>query len=418
MNAPRLAAAKSCFIAALLAGLAPWICAQPAPDSAQSTPAMAKEAPAKMAVAPPTPEVVAKYFSNWPEGTDPKAVGKLVAENFAGRQFRFESGRFASANPPSPVIYPEVVCWYGAFTYAEAAKDNALRDKLINKFGKFSTPEGAAHISNAASVDMHVFGAVPLEIYMLTKAKGYLDLGQSFADNQWANPKDGGLSGDSRYWVDDLYMLPLVELQAYRATKDKKYLDRTALTFSTYLDRLQQPTGLFYHGDGANFYWSRGDGWVAAGITELLRDLPPNHPQYAKIFDGYKKMMAGLLKYQGEDGLWKQLIDNTDPANWSESSGSAMFTFAFITGVKNGWLDATTYGPAARKAWLGLVKLIDQEGNISNVCVGTNKWTAAQGDGVQYYLNRTKDNTPDQLHSSDVLHGNAPVLWCATALLR
>jgi rhamnogalacturonyl hydrolase YesR len=211
-------------------------------------------------------------------------------------------------------------------------------------------------------------------------------------------------------------MLPLVELQAYRATKDKKYLDRVALTFSVYLDRLQQPSGLFYHGDGAPYYWSRGDGWVAAGITELLRDLPADHPQFAKIYEGYHQMMAALLKNQGDDGLWKQLIDH--PEAWSESSGSAMFAFAFVSGVKNGWLDAKTYGPAARKAWLGLVKNIDADGNISNVCVGTNKWTAASGDGVQYYLSRPRDNTPEQLKSSDVLHGNAPVLWTATALVR
>ncbi len=392
--------------------------ADAATAAATDKPAATAAAPVKIDIVPPSQAVLDKYFSNWPEGTDPKVIGKLVAENFVGRQFRFQTGTYATARAPSPVIYPEVIAWYGAFTFAVADKDTALRDQLINKFGLFSTPEGAAHISNTASVDMHVFGAVPLEIYMLTKAKGYLDLGLSFADNQWANPSADGLSSDSRFWVDDLYMLPLVELQAYRATQDKKYLERTALTFSVYLDDLQQPNGLFFHGDGADYYWCRGNGWVAAGITELLRDLPTDDPLFPKIFAGYKKMMAGLLKYQGEDGMWKQLIDNTDPANWSESSGSAMFAFAFVTGVKNGWLDPEVYGPAARKAWLGLVKKIDKDGNISDVCGGTNKWTPAQGDGVQYYLSRPRDNTPAQLQSSDVLHGNAPVLWTATALVR
>ncbi len=358
----------------------------------------------------------AAYFNAWPDGTSPNAIGKRVAENFAGRQLRFQTAQYATARTPSPVIYPEICAWYGAFTFAETTQDADLENKLIQKFALFSTPEGAAHISNQRSVDYHIFGAVPLEIYRLTKAPGYLTLGQHFADDQWANPRPDGLSGDTRFWVDDLYMLPLVEMQAYRATNDKKYLDRTALTFSTYLDQLQQPTGLFFHGDGAPYYWSRGNGWVAAGITELLRDLPTNHPLFAKIIAGYRKMMDGLLKNQGDDGLWKELIDH--PEAWSETSGSAMFTFAFITGVKNGWLDAKVYGPAARKAWLGLVKFIDADGNISNVCVGTNKWTPANGDGVAYYLNRAKDNTPTQLQSSDVLHGNAPVLWSATALLR
>ena len=86
-----------------------------------------------------------------------------------------------------------------------------------------------------------------------------------------------------------------------------------------------------------------------------------------------------------------------------------MFTFAMVTGVKNGWLDANTYGPAARKAWLGLVKYIDKDANVANVCVGTNKWTPDQGDPVQYYLNRPR-------HAGD-LHGQAPILWTASARL-
>jgi hypothetical protein len=35
-----------------------------------------------------------------------------------------------------------------------------------------------------------------------------------------------------------------------------------------------------------------------------------------------------------------------------------------ITGVKQGWLDAATYGPAARRAWLGLVAELDADANL------------------------------------------------------
>ena len=34
-------------------------------------------------------------------------------------------------------------------------------------------------------VDFSVFGTVPLEIYIETKDKKYLDMGQRFADRQW-----------------------------------------------------------------------------------------------------------------------------------------------------------------------------------------------------------------------------------------
>ena len=62
-----------------------------------------------------------------------------------------------------------------------------------------------------------------------------------------------------------MYMLTILQLQAYRATGDKKYLDRDANEMVAYLDKLQQPNGLFYHAPDVPFFWGRGDGWVAAG---------------------------------------------------------------------------------------------------------------------------------------------------------
>jgi unsaturated rhamnogalacturonyl hydrolase len=209
-----------------------------------------------------------------------------------------------------------------------------------------------------------------------------------------------------------MYMITAVQVQAFRATRDRKYLDRAAITMAAYLDKLQQPNGLFFHAADSPFYWGRGNGWVAAGMTELLRSLPRNHPKRPRILNGYRKMMASLLKYQAEDGLWRQLIDHPDV--WAETSSTGMFTFAMVTGVKNGWLPAKTYGPAARKAWLGLVQQIGSDANVRHVCVGTNKANAEVGSNLEtqlkYYLDRAR-RTGD-------LHGQAPILWSATALLR
>jgi len=45
-----------------------------------------------------------------------------------------------------------------------------------------------------------------------------------------------------------------------------------------YLDSLQCPNGLFYHAPDVPFFWSRGNGWMAAGMSELLSSLPNNNP--------------------------------------------------------------------------------------------------------------------------------------------
>ena len=340
------------------------------------------------------PVAQSDYFSNWPAGTSPQEVGKRVADHFAVSPHQYTA----------TLHYSEAATWYGALTFAHLTHDEALQAKLVQRFEPLmpGQPE-AARIPVRRHVDDSIFGIIPLEIGIETKDSKYLAYGQSWADRQWENPQPDGLSAETRYWVDDMYMLTILQLEAFRATGDKKYLDRDALEMVSYLDKLQQPNGLFFHAPDVPFFWGRGDGWVAAGMAEMLRDLPQDHPQRARILKGYKTMMAALLKYQGKDGMWRQLIDKDDA--WPESSSSAMFTFAMITGVKSGWLDAFTYGPAARKAWIAVTGYIDQNNDLTSVCEGTGK-----KNDLEYYYER-KRRTGD-------FHGQAPILWAASALLR
>lgn len=335
------------------------------------------------------------YFSNWPAGRSPQEVGKALSEHFITSPHQ---------HSPGTIFYGEVGTWYGALTFAQLTHDTDLRDRLIKKFEPLY-PGGAedALIPKRDHVDDSIFGIVPLEIAIQTKDKKALDYGLSYADRQWENPLPDGLSHETRYWIDDMYMLTILQLEAYRATGDKKYLDRDAKEMVAYLDKLQQPNGLFYHAPDVPFFWGRGDGWVAAGMTEMLRTLPADHPDRARIMKSYKLMMSALLKYQAKDGMWRQLIDHDEA--WEESSSTGMFAFALITGVKNGWLDAATYGPAARRGWIALTGFIDQNSDVTNVCEGTNKTNS-----LEFYLNR-KRRTGD-------FHGQEPVLWIASELLR
>lgn len=339
-----------------------------------------------------------KNLSNWPAGTSPKEIGKRVAE-------RFVSGphtNFGRPGAPQYITYPEAVAWYGALAFAQLSGDKDLSMRLLQRFDPLFGAESSL-VPVPDHVDRTVFGIVPLEIYMQTKDAKYLALGRSMADKQWESPTPEGLTDQTRFWIDDMFMITAVQLQAYRATGDAKYLDRAALEMTSYLDKLQQPNGLFYHAPDAPFFWGRGDGWVAAGMAEMLRSLPADHPRRARIMEGYRNMMVALLKFQDKNGMWHQLIDH--PEAWPESSCTAMFTFAMITGVKNGWLDKTKYGRAARKGWLELITYLDPNGDLREVCVGTGKQNS-----LQYYLDRPRI-TGD-------LHGQAPVLWCASALLR
>jgi unsaturated rhamnogalacturonyl hydrolase len=337
-------------------------------------------------------------FRNWPDGKSPQEIGKRVAERLASTPH----SNFGKPEPPNQITYPEVATWYGALIFARASHDKQLESRLIQRFQPLFGDE-ANLIPKPVHVDNTVFAAVPLQIFIETKQSKYLDLGKSLADKQWENPTSEGLTPQTRFWIDDMYMITIAQVQAYRATGDAKYLDRAALEMSSYLDKLQQPNGLFYHAPDSHFFWGRGDGWVAAGMTELLTALPENHPLRARIMNCYLKMMKALLQYQDKDGMWHQLLDH--PESFPETSSTGMFTFAIVTGVKKGWLEAKTYAASARKGWLALTNYLEPNGDIRNVCEGTGK-----NNNLQYYLDR-KRLTGD-------LHGQAPILWSAAALLR
>ncbi len=352
-----------------------------------------------------------RYFGDWSEGKGPIEIGRNIANHF------IKSPHFNYGFPGDPIFifYPEVCTWYGALRFANANNDKEILQKLIDRFEPFFSTEKKL-IPIPDHVDNTVFGSVPLELYVQTKKQKYLELGKMIADAQWILPErhknkspyadyeKRGLTWQTRMWIDDMFMITAVQSQAYRATEDRKYIDRAANEMVVYLDSLQQPNGLFYHAPDVPFFWGRGDGWMAAGMSILLKELPKDNANYSKILGGYKKMMSTLLKYQDENGMWHQLIDKPD-ISWVETSCSGMFTFAFINGVKSGYLDEEEYGPAARKGWLGLIKYIDENADIHEVCEGTNK-----KNDLQYYLDR-KRNIGD-------MHGQAPILWCAAALIN
>lgn len=353
---------------------------------------------------------VKNHFGNWPKGCSPEEIGKRVAERFLNPPQQNPGKK----TPLKKITYPEVCTWYGALTFAKESKDKGLAQNLAKRFEPFWGVKDSL-IPHPVHVDYTVFGIVPLEIYIQNKDKRCLELGLNFADKQWAKPENQhltknaedfvqhGYTWQTRLWIDDMFMITSIQCQAYRATGDKKYINRAAKEMAMYLDSLQRPNGLFYHAPQTPFYWGRGNGWVAVGMSDLLRLLPKDNIYRKRIMKGYQAMMATLLKYQSKEGMWRQLVD--DPQSWPETSGTGMFTYAMINGVKYGWLDKNKYSPAVRKAWLALVGYINDKNEIREVCEGTN-----QKNNRQYYLDR-KRNTGD-------LHGQAPVLWCATAFLR
>jgi unsaturated rhamnogalacturonyl hydrolase len=296
------------------------------------------------------------------------------------------------------VHYADVASAYGAAKLAAALRDDALFERVRARHQKLiesAIPNSRNH------VDANVYGVWPLELWLRTGDRRARLAGLAMADDQWTRLGEDGLTSQARYWIDDVWMIGALQIQAWRSTKDPKYLDRAALMADKYLGRLQQPNGLFHHGPKAPFFWGRGNGWVAAGLAEILSELPKDHPAYDGVLAGYRKMMAALVRYQAEDGMWRQLIDY--PEAWKETSATAMFGFAMAVGVRRGILDDPAYRLAYRRAWTALSSYVGPDGQLAAICVGTG-----QSRDADYYLNRPTVRGD--------LHGQAALLWFAAEL--
>jgi unsaturated rhamnogalacturonyl hydrolase len=358
------------------------------------------------AIAPQALQAQSRYFSQWPAGASPEEAGNRVAIRFTHTPYT----NFGSPKPPASITYSEVCTWYGALLLARTTNNKELLLQLENRLAPLLDSQKNL-VPKPDHVDHTVFGAIPLELYKQTGKEQYKTMGLTFADKQWQMPEkqrpeyaallNKGLTWQTRFWIDDMFMITLIQAQAYRVTGNRAYIDRAAYEMVQYLDTIQRPNGLFYHAPDVPFFWGRGNGWMAAGMTELLRSLPKENKNRKRILKAYQSMMATLKSYQSPDGMWRQLIDDTTA--WAETSGTGMFAYAMITGVKKGWLNKKQYGPVARKAWLALTTYIDQHADVREVCEGTNK-----KNDRRYYLDRRR-MTGD-------MHGQAPVLWCAFAL--
>ncbi len=202
--------------------------------------------------------------------------------------------------------------------------------------------------------------ATPDPLTPTSQKRWYLDARDSFAEHPVPYI-------DSTYGAAGLAMLT-------KATGDKKYLDiMRAFLDNVTGELLDQETGLFYRdtrfigqrdANGKKVLWSRGNGWVFAGIARVLDYLPKNDPSRAHYLALFRRQAAALVKRQGADGLWRANLDDPDQFPSPETSGTGFFCFGLAWGINHGVLNRTEYLPAVEKAWKGLNQSLSPEGKV------------------------------------------------------
>jgi rhamnogalacturonyl hydrolase YesR len=82
-----------------------------------------------------------------------------------------------------------------------------------------------------------------------------------------------------------------------------------------------------------------------------------------------------------------------------------MFTYCILKGVNEGWLDSS-FHEAGTKGWRGLLTLVNDEGEITRVCPGSDI-----SEDPNYYLKTKAPKSHDQ-------HGIGPFLLAGAAYLQ
>ncbi|MBC2607093.1 glycoside hydrolase family 88 protein [Pelagicoccus albus] len=190
----------------------------------------------------------------------------------------------------------------------------------------------------------------------------------------WKDEKRDFTGRNLWWWCDSLYMAPPVLTRLYSATGDERYLELMHRLYWDTVDFLfMEEDGLFARDEsyfdkktpgGKSVYWSRGNGWVYAGLIRTLDHLPKDDPYYEKYVDLFRKMTRTLVDLQQEDGMWRPSVNEPSWKPMKESSGTSFFAYGLLGGINRGILDKESYLPVALKAWEGLVGCVNTDGRL------------------------------------------------------
>lgn len=194
---------------------------------------------------------------------------------------------------------------------------------------------------------------------------------------EFIEPEDGHTEGTCQRrwcWADAIFMAPPAWALTTKVSGDAKYLDYAAKETRAVIEYLQDPkTGLLFRDSryfelktpsGKPVFWSRGNGWVFAGLARFIEAMPDNHPDRALMISTFKTLADSLVSIQREDGYWPTSLMDPEYLTNPETSGTAFFGFGLAWGLNNGFLKGEKYETARDKAWDAMRGSISDSGKV------------------------------------------------------
>jgi rhamnogalacturonyl hydrolase YesR len=316
-----------------------------------------------------------RHFGDDPDNPGPIATGLSYSTKpaaVAKAMRKVADWQLQRAQPWFDRIWTWSALYTGFMAASDSLDDPSYRDAMLAMGQKFDW-KLRSHFPNA---DDQSVAQTYLELYLQKKDPAMIQPTQSELDAILAAPRTSTIPGKeiAWWWCDALFMAPPVWARMYAATGDHKYVDYLDDEWAKTSARLYDTDEHLYFRDstyltrteanGKKMFWSRGNGWVMAGIIRTIQYLPKDDPARAKYIAQLKEMAARIAAIQSPDGLWRAGLLDPDAYDLPEISGSAFFTFALAAGVNQGLLDRNVYRPVIEKAWAGMLHHVYTDGRL------------------------------------------------------
>jgi len=316
--------------------------------------------------------------------------------------------------------YTNGIILHGMAAIYEKTGDPKYLDYIRRFVDSHIDQEGTVSLGTDHNIDRIQPGNLLLFLYEKTKDEKYRKAAAftRAAFEKFPKTEEGGFWHKTRYptemWADGIYMAePFAVKYAATFPPDPAAFDIAVFQTSLIAKLTLDPsTGLMRHAwdsdrnalwaDRATGLspeaWSRGMGWFAMALVDILQYLPADHAGTPQLRALLQTLAKGIKNTQDPaTGLWFQVLDKGDrPDNWHETSGSGMFVYALKVGVDRGYLDSS-YLAVAEKGWAGLKTKIRAGSDGSPVILDSVEGMGVQVDYAGYVGKKRVENLPHGL---------------------
>jgi rhamnogalacturonyl hydrolase YesR len=259
----------------------------------------------------------------------------------------------------------------GFLAASKTTGDNSYRERVL-KVARDHHWELGPRFAHA---DDEAIGLSYLSLYAENQKPEAIGPTREGMDKLLARPDDP--QKNLWWWCDALFMAPPVLAQLSLARGDHRYLDFMNREWWITSGALYDPAEHLYFRDdrfltmheanGQKVFWSRGNGWVLAGLALVLDRMPADYSDRAKYEKQFKEMAERIAGLQQSDGLWRASL--LDPASYpnSEISGSGFFTYSIAWGIRHKLLDRKKYLPVVKRSWQGMLTHIYADGRLGSI---------------------------------------------------